>query len=134
MAYYQGEHFARMERIRDNQPGRNLPSTMPIWTLWENMLHIVGQPGYVQYRHPNEPMEHCLDPMFAGGMFPCHTNEEGNITMPIRQEYDVMCLRNIYDAATAEVFEKAVTAPVLHPEWGCDGGAPVDVEGYPLMQ
>eukprot|EP00978_Attheya_sp_CCMP212_P028647 scaffold99548_cov63-Attheya_sp.AAC.6 len=33
MAYYQGEHFALMKRIRDNLPGRNLPSTMPIWTL-----------------------------------------------------------------------------------------------------
>eukprot|EP00978_Attheya_sp_CCMP212_P043833 scaffold293043_cov71-Attheya_sp.AAC.4 len=132
MAYYQGEHFARMERIRDNLPGRNLPLTMPIWTLWENRLPGVGQLGYVQYQHPNEPVEHCMDPMWAGGMFPCRTNDEGNITMPIRQEYDIMCLRNIHDSATAEVFEEAVTAPVLDPEWGCDSGAPVDVEGYPL--
>eukprot|EP00978_Attheya_sp_CCMP212_P028646 scaffold99548_cov63-Attheya_sp.AAC.5 len=72
--------------------------------------------------------------MLAGGMFPCRTNEEGNITMPIRQEYDIMCLRNIYDSATAEVFKEAVTAPVLDPEWGCNGGVPVDVEGYPLTQ
>eukprot|EP00978_Attheya_sp_CCMP212_P001273 scaffold2630_cov72-Attheya_sp.AAC.3 len=86
MAYYQGEHFAQMERIRDNLPGRNLPSTMLIWTLWENRLPVVGQPGYVQYRHPNEPVEHCMDPMSAGDMFPCRTNKEGNITMPTRQE------------------------------------------------
>eukprot|EP00978_Attheya_sp_CCMP212_P001272 scaffold2630_cov72-Attheya_sp.AAC.2 len=45
-----------------------------------------------------------------------------------------MCLRNIHDSATAEVFEEAVTAPVLDPEWGCNGGAPVDVEGYHLTQ
>eukprot|EP00978_Attheya_sp_CCMP212_P013257 scaffold33355_cov36-Attheya_sp.AAC.6 len=113
MAYYKGEHFAWMGRIRDNLPGR---------------------PGFVQYRHPNEPVEHCMDPMLAGGMFTYRTNEEGNIMMPIRQEYDAMCLRNIYDSTTAEVFEEAVTAPVLDPEWGCDGGTPVDVEGYPLTQ
>eukprot|EP00978_Attheya_sp_CCMP212_P037368 scaffold175527_cov64-Attheya_sp.AAC.5 len=88
MAHYQEEHFARMGRIRDNLPGRNLPPTMPIWTLWENRLPVIGQPGHVQYRHPNEPLEHCMDPMSAGGVFPCRTNEEGNITMPIRQEYD----------------------------------------------
>eukprot|EP00978_Attheya_sp_CCMP212_P005323 scaffold11894_cov53-Attheya_sp.AAC.1 len=38
MAFYQEEHFARMERIRDNLPGRNLLLTMSIWTLWENRL------------------------------------------------------------------------------------------------
>eukprot|EP00978_Attheya_sp_CCMP212_P015573 scaffold40115_cov58-Attheya_sp.AAC.4 len=42
MVYYQEEHFARMERIESNLPGRNLPSTMPIWTLRENRLPVIG--------------------------------------------------------------------------------------------
>eukprot|EP00978_Attheya_sp_CCMP212_P042331 scaffold255916_cov40-Attheya_sp.AAC.1 len=88
MANYQEEHFARMERIESNLPGRNLPSTMPIWTLMENRLPVVGRPGHIQYRHPNEPVEHCMDPMSTGGVFPCRTNEEGNITIPIRSEYE----------------------------------------------
>eukprot|EP00978_Attheya_sp_CCMP212_P037369 scaffold175527_cov64-Attheya_sp.AAC.6 len=45
-----------------------------------------------------------------------------------------MCLWNIYDSATAEVFKEAVTAPELNPTWGCNGGALVDVKGYPLTQ
>eukprot|EP00978_Attheya_sp_CCMP212_P020777 scaffold59972_cov68-Attheya_sp.AAC.1 len=92
MAYYQEEHFARMKRIKSNLPGRNLLQTMPIWTLRENRLPVVGRPGHIQYRHPNETVEHCMDPMSAGGVFPCRTNKEGNITMPIRSEYEVMCL------------------------------------------
>eukprot|EP00978_Attheya_sp_CCMP212_P010191 scaffold24472_cov76-Attheya_sp.AAC.1 len=135
MAYYQEEHFARMKRIESNLPGRNLPSTMPIWTLRENRLPVVGRPGHIQYRHPNEPVEHCMDPMSAGGVFPCRTtNKEGNITMPIRSEYEVMCLWGLYEATTADVIKEAVTAPVLDPTWDCDGGAPVDVEGYPITQ
>eukprot|EP00978_Attheya_sp_CCMP212_P023733 scaffold73240_cov61-Attheya_sp.AAC.1 len=124
MAYYQEEHFARMERIESNLPGRNLPSTMPIWTLRENRLPVVGRPGHIQYRHPNEPVEHCMDPMSAGGVFPCRTNEEGNITMPIRSEYEVMCLWGLYEATTADVIKEVVTAPVLDLTWDCDGGAP----------
>eukprot|EP00978_Attheya_sp_CCMP212_P002111 scaffold4357_cov59-Attheya_sp.AAC.1 len=132
MAFYQEENFARMERIKNNLPGRNLPSRMPIWTLRENRLPVVGRPGHIQYRHPNEPLEHCMDPMLAGGVFPWRTHEEGNITMPVRSEYEVMCLWGIYESATAEVITEAVTTPVLDPTWGCEGGAPVDIEGYPL--
>eukprot|EP00978_Attheya_sp_CCMP212_P038774 scaffold195571_cov36-Attheya_sp.AAC.2 len=72
--------------------------------------------------------------MSVGGVFPCRTNEEGNITMPIRLEYEVMCLWGLYEATTADVIKEAVTAPVLDPTWDCDGRAPVDVEGYPLTQ
>eukprot|EP00978_Attheya_sp_CCMP212_P006588 scaffold15279_cov37-Attheya_sp.AAC.3 len=38
------------------------------------------------------------------GMFPCHTNEEGDITMPVRQEYDAHWLRNMEDSETAGAF------------------------------
>eukprot|EP00978_Attheya_sp_CCMP212_P040783 scaffold226300_cov48-Attheya_sp.AAC.1 len=72
--------------------------------------------------------------MSAGGVFPCRTNEEGNITMPIRSEYEVMCLWGLYEATTVDVIKEAVTTPVLDPTWDCDGGAPVDVKGYPLTQ
>eukprot|EP00978_Attheya_sp_CCMP212_P032984 scaffold131077_cov59-Attheya_sp.AAC.1 len=105
MAFYQEEHFARMERIKSNLPGRNLPSTMPIWTLRENRLPVVGRPGHIQYRHPNEPLEHCMDLISAGGVFPCRTNEEGNITMHIWSEYEVMCLWGLYEVVTAEVIK-----------------------------
>eukprot|EP00978_Attheya_sp_CCMP212_P022443 scaffold66984_cov63-Attheya_sp.AAC.1 len=107
MGFYQEEHFAQMEWIKSNLPGRNLPSTMPIWTLRENRLPVVGRLGHIQYRHPNEPFEHCMDSMSAGGVFPCSTNEEGNITMPIRSEYEVMCLWGLCEAATAEVITEA---------------------------
>eukprot|EP00978_Attheya_sp_CCMP212_P009630 scaffold22852_cov63-Attheya_sp.AAC.2 len=132
--YYQEEHFARMSRIRDNLPGRNLLSTMPIWTLWENMPQVAGQPGFIQYRHPNEPFVHVMDPVSAGATFPCRMNEEGNIMMPLRQEYDEQWLWNMEDANTANVFDEVLTAPVLEQGWCCDNGAPVDVEGYPLTQ
>eukprot|EP00978_Attheya_sp_CCMP212_P033588 scaffold136388_cov34-Attheya_sp.AAC.2 len=135
MAYYQGEHFARMGHIRDNIPGRNLPSTtMPIWTSWENRPQVAGRPGFVQYRHPNEPFVYAMDSMSAGGMFLCHTNAEGNITMPVKQEYDAHWLRNMEDPETAGAFREAVTSPIIAQEWRCDNGAPVDVAGYPLTQ
>eukprot|EP00978_Attheya_sp_CCMP212_P028305 scaffold97399_cov35-Attheya_sp.AAC.4 len=59
MAFYQEEHFAWMERIKSNLPGRNLLSTMPIWMLRENRLPpVIGRLGHIQYQHPNEPLEH----------------------------------------------------------------------------
>jgi hypothetical protein len=134
MAYFQEQHFARMRRIEGNLPGRNLPTTMPIWTLWENRLPVVGRAGFIQYRPPDELAGHGMDPMSASATGPCRTNEEGNIIMPGRHEYDTMWLRHMHDADTANVFHDVLTARGLDQEWRYDSGAPVDVEGYPLTQ
>eukprot|EP00978_Attheya_sp_CCMP212_P023129 scaffold70166_cov59-Attheya_sp.AAC.1 len=124
MEYYQGEHYARMGRIRDNLPDSNLPTTIPIWTLWEDRPHIAGQPGYVQYRHPNEPWDVCMSHKRGGEHYDALA---AGIRCALATEY-------IKDWETAVAFRKVVTAPVITHEWRCNNSARVDVEGYPLTQ
>eukprot|EP00978_Attheya_sp_CCMP212_P045152 scaffold335138_cov65-Attheya_sp.AAC.3 len=119
-----------MLRIQDNSPNgyRNLPSTMPIWDIWNNHGH------FVSYTNPVPHMARLRDPFCEHPTSPCVANEENWIRIAGPQDYNQFWMRDLQYQNTRHVLMNMITTPIIPQGWHCHDGAPIDIEGFPITQ
>jgi hypothetical protein len=103
-------------------------------------------PGFVEYQHPEAPLINFLDPLFAHPNSPGRTNNEADLRMPLRQDYNNRWISELEDSDTRDFFlnyilvetvgvaaEQYIHDPVdISRVLRYDHGAPIDIDGFPL--
>eukprot|EP00978_Attheya_sp_CCMP212_P018163 scaffold49355_cov60-Attheya_sp.AAC.2 len=99
---YQREHFERMSRIKTNIPDglRNVPSTLPVWDVGARILS--NPQTFVRYTNNAPHLPTLRDPFFGNVTSPCVSNQEEDISMPVRRVYDENWMWKIECPSTRE--------------------------------